>query len=222
MGIEAAPLATLPDPSETDLFERLAAALRDPGWAILPDALPPTLGLALLDHVGTLDEGEFVRAGVGRRRARKTNAFVRQNDICWISGDRPATRAWVEFATRLREHLNRRLMLGLFSFESHFAHYPVGGFYRRHLDAFSGEANRVVSLVTYLNPGWGPDDGGELVLYPADGPRQGIAVTPAFGTLVLFLSEELPHEVLPARRPRRSIAGWFRVRPLDAAHLAPR
>jgi SM-20-related protein len=221
VGIESAPLATLPDPSETDLFERLAAALREPGWAILPDALPAALGAALLDHVDGLDETEFVHAAVGRRHARATNDFVRQTDICWISGDRPPTRAWIEFAARLREHLNRRLLLGLFSFESHFAHYPVGGFYKRHRDAFQGEANRIVSLVTYLNPGWGPDDGGELVLYPPDGPRDGIAVTPAFGTLVAFMSEELPHEVRPARRVRRAIAGWFRVRALDGGHLAP-
>jgi len=29
--------------------------------------------------------------------------------------------------------------------------------------------------------------------------------------LVIFLSEEFPHEVLPANTHRYSIAGWFRV-----------
>lgn len=33
------------------------------------------------------------------------------------------------------------------------------------------------------------------------------------GTLVVFLSEEFEHEVLPAKRDRYSIAGWFRVNP---------
>ncbi|MCB1746875.1 MAG: 2OG-Fe(II) oxygenase [Gammaproteobacteria bacterium] len=213
--MESASLAPLPAAAEAALFERFATALRDPGWAVVPDALPPALGAALLEHVVALDDDEFVRAGIGRQAERATNDFVRRNAICWISGDRPPTRAWVEFAARLRAHLNRSLMLGLFSFESHFAHYPVGGFYKRHVDAFRGETNRVVSLVTYLNPGWAPHDGGELVLYPAGGPDAGVTVTPAFGTVVLFLSEEIPHEVLPARRPRRSIAGWYRVRALD-------
>ena len=36
-------------------------------------------------------------------------------------------------------------------------------------------------------------------------------VLPELGTLVIFLSEDIPHEVLPAMRDRYSIAGWFRV-----------
>ena len=35
---------------------------------------------------------------------------------------------------------------------------------------------------------------------------------PEGGSLVVFLSAELPHEVLPASRERMSIAGWFRRR----------
>jgi SM-20-related protein len=34
---------------------------------------------------------------------------------------------------------------------------------------------------------------------------------PTYGTLVVFLSDEFPHEVLKAHRDRYSIAGWFRV-----------
>jgi hypothetical protein len=34
------------------------------------------------------------------------------------------------------------------------------------------------------------------------------------GTLVVFLSDRFPHEVLPARRERLSLAGWFRRRSL--------
>jgi SM-20-related protein len=36
-------------------------------------------------------------------------------------------------------------------------------------------------------------------------------VTPLMGTLVLFLSEDFPHEVLPATRDRYAIAGWYRI-----------
>ena len=104
-----------------------------------------------------------------------------------------------------------RLFLGLFSFESHFAHYSPGAYYKRHYDAFRGEANRVLSVITYLNPAWLPTDGGELVIYNDDKDRDGIKVVPLYGTLVIFLSEEFPHEVLPSSRDRHSVAGWFRV-----------
>lgn len=48
--------------------------------------------------------------------------------------------------------LNRHLLLGLFSFESHFTHYRAGDFYKQHQDAFKGQANRILSLVVYLIP----------------------------------------------------------------------
>jgi SM-20-related protein len=107
--------------------------------------------------------------------------------------------------------LNQRLFLGLFSFESHYAHYAPGAYYKRHYDAFRGEANRVLSVVCYLNPNWSASDGGELVLYRDEQDREGLKVVPLYGTVVVFLSEEFPHEVLPASRDRYSVAGWFRV-----------
>jgi SM-20-related protein len=37
-------------------------------------------------------------------------------------------------------------------------------------------------------------------------------VQPTGGCLVVFLSGEVPHEVLPATRERLSLTGWFRRR----------
>ena len=48
-------------------------------------------------------------------------------------------------------------------------------------------------------------------MYADGNDRVGTRVTPSFATLVCFLSERFPHEVLPAKRPRYSIAGWYRV-----------
>ena len=77
-----------------------------------------------------------------------------------------------------------------------------------------------VSMTVFLNP---PDsyDGGELVIYPEKGAMDGIRVTPAFGTLALFLSEDFEHEVMPARRDRYSVAGWFRVNSSSARRADP-
>ena len=35
---------------------------------------------------------------------------------------------------------------------------------------------------------------------------------PAAGTLVVFMSGDFPHEVLPASRERLSLTGWYRRR----------
>lgn len=158
-----------------------------------------------------MNPARYSSAGIGRGDDYLQNAFVRTDEICWITGESSAGRLWLDWAADLQRFLNRRLFLGLFSFESHFAHYAPGDYYKRHYDAFRGKTNRVLSIVVYLNPGWHPSDGGELVLYQSDDDRQGTRVVPLMGTVVAFLSEEFPHEVLPANRDRYSIAGWFRI-----------
>ena len=136
---------------------------------------------------------------------------MRADEICWITGETETGKKWLDWSSSLQSFLNRRLFLGLFSFESHFSHYGPGDYYKRHYDAFRGQANRTLSVVAYFNSGWTGVDGGELVLYKDEYDKEGVKVAPLLGTLVVFLSEEFPHEVLSAKRDRYSIAGWFRV-----------
>jgi SM-20-related protein len=198
-------------PSDDELFERCAVALEARGLAVLPAALPEALLRALTDDLAARGDTAFEPAGIGRQRDAGRNSFVRRNRIAWIDDGDPASGPWIAWAGRLREYLNRRLFLGLFSFESHFTRYDPGDFYARHLDAFRGESNRVLSLVTYLNSGWLPAQGGELLIHDPRGEAPPLRVSPTRGTLVLFLSEVFPHEVLPTARTRYGVAGWFRV-----------
>lgn len=194
-----------------DRAERICDDLQHQGYSIQPSCLPVDILLALQDQVMTLGDSEFVRAGIGRNAQHHTNDFVRSDKVCWMTGETPPGAAWLEWCESLRVAINRRLFMGLFSFESHYAWYPAGAYYKRHYDAFRGHTNRVLSVVGYLNSEWATDDGGELVLYKDASDRDGLKVTPLAGTLVVFLSENFPHEVLPARRDRFSIAGWYRV-----------
>lgn len=204
---------------EKPLHVIIADALRSDGYAVCRGALPTAQSRALHEHLMGMDRRLYYPAGIGRQQDHSLTRSIRQDEICWISGESTAGRDWLAWAATLQRELNRSLLLGLFSFESHFAHYRPGAFYRRHLDAFRGEANRVLSLVAYLNPDWKPEDGGELVLYPENG--EPVTVLPEMGTLVVFLSEELAHEVLPARRDRYSIAGWFRVNTSTGERVDP-
>ena len=110
----------------------------------------------------------------------------------------------------LRQALNRGLYLGLEDFESHFALYPPGAFYRKHVDRFRDDDKRMVSAVIYLNDAWLPEHGGQLRMFPKD--ADAFDVQPVGGCLAVFLSGEMPHEVLPAHRERLSLTGWFRRR----------
>lgn len=195
----------------SQLFRRIAEDILHKGYSINPMSLPQDLTETLYVHVVQMNSQLFSSAGVGRDRQHMINNFVRSDEICWINGDSEAGAQWLQWTSNLQTYLNRRLYLGLYSFESHFSHYGSGDFYKRHLDAFKGQANRVLSLIVYLNPDWQESDGGELVIYNSEEDIEGTRVTPALGTLVAFLSEEFPHEVLPARRDRYAIAGWFRL-----------
>lgn len=194
------------------LFEAIAKNIEDKGYSIHPNALPLALADSLWQHLQTMPSHKFQEAGIGREVNHTRNNFVRTDEICWINGETAVGQRWLAWTNALQRFLNQRLFLGLFSFESHFAHYAPGDFYKKHMDAFNGEANRILSLVVYLNPDWLPNDGGELVMYTDPQSQQHtLKVIPGFGTIVLFLSEEFPHEVLAAKRDRYSIAGWFRV-----------
>lgn len=134
---------------------------------------------------------------------------IRNDCIVWMDDSTQAGIAWTAWITELRNYLNAHLFLGLFSFESHYALYKPGSFYKRHQDAFHGDSNRILSLIVYLNHDWRECDAGDLVLFTGKSPAEPLVVHPEFGTLVIFLSEEVEHEVLATTRDRRSIAGWF-------------
>lgn len=205
---------------EEALFERIATDLQQQGYTILPSALPEKLANDLFEQVRG-GQNHFEAAGIGRNDEHVQNVTIRSDEISWIDRTTLAGDNWLSWAERLQAYMNRRLYLGLFSFESHFAHYAPGDFYKRHLDAFRGQANRILTLVTYLNPEWSESDAGEIVLYRDEHDQEGIKVFPEMGTLVIFLSEEFPHEVLPANKDRYSIAGWFRLNSSTGQRVDP-
>lgn len=124
-----------------------------------------------------------------------------------------AQAVYVAQLERLRLAVNGRLFLGAFELELHFARYPVGAHYSKHLDRQVHTQARVVSCILYLNQDWSNEDGGHLRLYTvADDAERYVDLMPRGATLVTFLSGDFPHEVLPARRPRLSITGWMRAR----------
>lgn len=207
------------DPQAGDRFlasvlDRCADQLSASGWLTLD--LRPLLGdellAALCAEVQALERGELAReAAVGRGTGRSENREVRRDRIAWLQGVTEAQKHLFDVFELIRDGLNQRLYLGLRRFEAHYAIYRPGDFYRRHIDSFQGRASRAVSLVLYLNHEWQAMDGGELQVYCRDSPEQVCAkVRPSGGHLAVFLSEEIAHEVLPARRTRYSVACWFR------------
>lgn len=214
-------------PSSDDalLFDSITKDIVDKGYSINLNALPEELTTLLLQYISELPKDNFQQAGIGRDKGHAINNFIRTDEISWIISNSKATCAWLKWTTSLQVFLNRHLFLGLFSFESHFSHYTKGDFYKKHKDAFKGEDNRVLSIVVYLNKKWSVADGGELVIYEnqfsTTADNSIATVTPSLGTIAVFLSEEFPHEVLPTKSDRYSIAGWFRLNNSVANKIDP-
>ncbi|WP_205635399.1 2OG-Fe(II) oxygenase [Flavivirga aquatica] len=106
-------------------------------------------------------------------------------------------------------HLNKTCFTSIKTFESHYANYEQGSFYKRHLDQFKNEKGRKYSIVLYLNQNWKDEDDGKLSLYPLNRAQKNIS--PLEGRMVFFRSDKMEHEVHPSlTRERRSIAGWLK------------
>ncbi|MCE3253859.1 MAG: 2OG-Fe(II) oxygenase [Cellvibrio sp.] len=195
------------------LFDQIADALAGPGFIVLDQPLPGSLIQGLIDNLHQ-QQNSLKPAGVGRQGDYQLDQSVRGDAIQWLEPGDPAVTEFLYWMDKLRLGINQRLFLGLFDYECHYAVYQPGAFYQKHRDAFRGNPGRKLSTVLYLNSGWDPVAGGELVLYDEAGADQLIRVAPECGKLVLFLSEDFPHEVLPATQLRQSIAGWFRIKPV--------
>jgi SM-20-related protein len=199
---------------DSGALERLVDGIASQGWASCDEFVDAPLARNLHDHATTLHEqGQFKPAAVGAGERRALRLDVRSDEICWLvdCASPPLREACARFE-ELRLTLNRALALGLFEHEVHYARYGPGAHYQRHIDHSSGDARRIISTALYLNEHWTPQHGGQLRLHLDQEAPRTIDILPEAGRLVIFLSEQFYHEVLPAERERVSLTGWFRRR----------
>jgi SM-20-related protein len=197
--------------SNTMDIENIANALEHKGYIILDKPLPDELLAELLARCHDDDAARFRAAQVGRGAAKQRIESIRGDVIDWLDACNSADQAYLARMEELRLGLNAALFMGLFDYECHYAIYGKGGGYAKHSDVLQGKKNRILTTVLYLNEDWQASDGGELLIYDPSGETVIETVRPTFGTMVIFLSEQFPHEVLISHATRRSIAGWFRV-----------
>lgn len=151
----------------------------------------------------------LARIGSGKQTLQQTH--IRNDQIAWLhAGQSVACDAYLQLMEQVRILLNQTLYLGLEDYESHFSFYTPGASYSKHRDRFRNDDARTISVVIYLNEHWLTEQGGALRLHPENLPTQDIA--PMASRMVVFLSAEMLHEVLPATRDRMSLTGWFRRR----------
>lgn len=85
------------------------------------------------------------------------------------------------------------------------ARYPPGAYYKKHLDSYAGaDIPRIITVLLYLR--WAPQRGGELRCHLPAGPRD---ISPVPGRCVVFLSQEVEHEVRMSEGERYGLTLWI-------------
>lgn len=189
-------------------YSRITDALVETGYIVMEHAFCSELIDKL--YKVSQDESKYKQAGISSTKETHVDNTKRSDKTQWLDEDSGALSEYLAFAEGLREYLNRSLYLGLTYYESHFSIYDKGAYYEKHLDAFKGSSNRVVTTLLYLNEDWNEIDEGQLVLYD-ENDKEIHRVLPTGNTLLVFLSDKFPHEVLKTKKKRHSVAGWFRV-----------
>ncbi|HHE0528035.1 TPA: 2OG-Fe(II) oxygenase [Vibrio parahaemolyticus] len=188
-------------------MNKLIDALATDGYYIWDDFLSEDEVTQLRDCI----PDNWKKARIGRNDDVTRMESIRSDKIQWLKPAMGQPIAnYLSKMEEIRQEVNRHFFLGLFEYEAHFAKYEKGDFYQKHLDCFKGNENRRLTTVFYMNESWSEEDAGELVVYDLN-DKEIATISPRGGRLLVFLSEQFPHEVLPTNAERFSIAGWFRI-----------
>jgi SM-20-related protein len=150
-------------------------------------------------------ENLFTPAGIA---GNLTNQTLRNDLTSWIDEKslHPTDVDLNNSLSKLLSELKNYFRVSLTDFETHFAIYPVGHFYKKHSDQKKINNRRFFSFVIYLNEDWIDSDGGSLRGYSQN--EQIFQVKPDMGKMIVFKSE-LIHEVCVSYKERFSLSGWF-------------
>ena len=160
------------------------------------------------------EEDQFKKSAIGNRTNELIEKAIRGDFILWMNEVEAGETEKIFFnkINNLVDYLNRTCFMGILHKEFHYAVYPKGTFYKRHLDTFQNDSRRKLSIVSYLNDeNWLKTNGGELVIYKEDGSEE--VIYPLPGRVVIFESQILEHEVKEVKNSERlSITGWLKTR----------
>ena len=199
---------------ENPLFETIISNLIQQKYSIVDNFFSPTEIIALRNSLlAKYEADKFKKSAIGNRVNEEIDKTIRGDFILWIDEKNTNEAEMILFKkiNELTIYLNKTCFLGILFKEFHYAVYPTGTFYKRHLDTFQNDDRRKLSIVCYLNEdNWLSENGGELTIYTE---KEDLDILPLPGRLVIFESQILEHEVKIVKASERlSITGWLKTR----------
>jgi len=192
------------------VFEKIVDEFSENGFCILDNFLSSNdYQILKSELIQAYQDNEFKKAAIGQNSNELIDKSIRGDEILWLNAQdaQIGVKAYFNQIQALQNYLNRYCFAGVQDSEFHFAVYPPGTYYQKHLDVFKTDDARLFSVVFYLNDHWEPNHGGELIIYTEN---QTITVPPLANTLVFFDSSKFYHEVLKTNTPRYSVTGWLK------------
>lgn len=197
-------------------YENIITQLQNQNFACVDDFFEIKILNNLHQRIMSLYESDKLKkSAIGKYFDEHIQSNIRGDYIQWIDHKKPhiAEQGFFEHIQDFAFYLNRTCFMGLLHKEFHYAVYPEGKFYKRHLDVFKNDKRRKLSVILYLNRNWSKLDGGELVIYLRNKDKsKTLTIEPKFGRFVVFESQLLEHEVKVVKRDMRlSITGWLKT-----------
>ena len=197
-------------PALVEKYELLIQGLIEKEFGVLDNFLTEEdIRLLRNDLLKKQEQQLFRRAGIGKEDHYQKNKDIRGDNILWLDESAPGLQPFFKAIGEFISYLNYTCYAGIRSSEFHYAAYPPGTYYQRHMDTFVNDDSRRFSVILYLNENWKKEDGGILRIYHENEETD---ILPEGNRLVCFASNKLEHEVLPTTRERLSITGWLRNR----------
>lgn len=199
---------------ENPMFESIIDDLLQKQYSIVDDFFSSE-EVEVLRHslLAKYDADRFKKSAMGNRTNEEIDKSIRGDFILWMdeANGNDAENLFFGKIDQMVDYLNRTCFLGILHKEFHYAVYPKGTFYKRHLDTFQNDDRRKLSIVCYLNEdNWLPENGGELTIYTE---KEDLDLLPLPGRIVVFESQILEHEVKVVKASERlSITGWLKTR----------
>lgn len=196
---------------EVNLFyEKIISDYLNNGFCVINNWLTNDETIQLRKELNHFYDADcFKKSAIGNRLNENLERSIRNDFIFWLNETKHAATFFKKINSFI-DYLNKTCFAGIVTNEFHYAAYPKGSFYKKHIDTFQNDDRRTISIVCYLNEIWNESFGGELKLYLNN---QTLRIFPTNGKIVLFDSKTIEHEVLPVltKNKRLSITGWLKT-----------
>ncbi len=200
---------------KSNILDGVVGNLRSHKFCILKNLIPAEEVRGSLAELQTLYAipGKFTPGQLNDTANAPNASTVRGDKVLMLSGNANETPN----LSILKNKLNK-LAVAIFSAHSIKTNkvsqskimascYEGGGAcFKRHIDRPS-DGTMKLSFVFYLNPGVTEQDGGCLRIFANS---KHFDVTPELGTLVIFHSDSITHEVLPCYSKRFAFTIWYK------------